>query len=207
MWRATIARNKVRDHCSITPDIMHAAAVQRQNDKPQSLGNGMHVEARCNAHPCVAVHTHTRTREPHVSDKYTPRMHRCCPLWSSSPPPGNNSKSRVINPSPLYLPSPPHHPSLSSSVCTRVCACMLMRVMLLLYLSASPFYISLSLSRVREYTHTHIQTRMRVYMSMHFYSLASPRDGYMCMMCIVANCSHANGHVPTGLIEDPLELP
>lgn len=55
-------------------------------------------------YPCVAAYTHTNcrvcVRELHVSDKHTPRrMHRRCPLRSGPLPPGNNSKSRVINPS------------------------------------------------------------------------------------------------------------
>lgn len=107
------ARYNARRSCATTE---RQTAVARKRDARRG-------SLRCTSVYC-RLHTFTHARELHTSDKYTPRMHCCCRLWSSSPPPGNNSKSRVINPSPLYLPSLPPHPSLSSPVCTRVCVCV-----------------------------------------------------------------------------------
>lgn len=145
---------------------------------------------------CCRTHAYTLmlSRKLHISDKHTPRMHRCCPLWSSSPPPGNNSKSRVINPSPVS--SFPAPSSFSPLVCLHARVCVLMRV----YSPPLPVHLSISNQSLS-------LAQARIHTNMYFYPLASPQDRYMCMMCIVANCSHANGHVPTGLIEDPLELP
>lgn len=104
------------------------------------------------AHPCIATHAHAyiQTRELHISDKYTPRMHCCCPLWSSSPPPGNNSKSRVINPSPVS--SFPAPSSFSPLVClhTYVCVCVYLCVFIPLLstcplLHSHPGFLCLSL--------------------------------------------------------------
>ena len=69
---------------------------------------------------CVSP-MYSRYIEVCASDKRTPCMQRRCPLECTSPPPGNNSKSLVINPSALsppfeLSPSPPSL-SLSPSLC------------------------------------------------------------------------------------------
>ena len=144
--------------------------------------------------------------ELHISDKHTPRRrHRYCPLWRGPPPPGNNSKSRVINPSAApYLPSLPPFVLLSAQAravgvhaCAYGCLCVAS--------SPSPVHPSLfvfptSFSFTRACMYAHAQREE------HAISIRSLLFGiYVCDVhcCKLLPCY---GHVPTGLIEDPLEL-
>lgn len=127
-------------------------------------------------------------RELHVSDKHTPRrMHRRCPLQSGPSPPGNNSKSRVINPSVSSFPNP--FVLLSGRLCSgciRLCVWMLVRGLLPFTCSSLSVRCQpVSPSRGRARTHTHEDE--------HAISIRSPLFGmgYTCMTCIVVNCSHA----------------
>lgn len=165
------------------------------------------IQTMCPAsvHPCIVAYTDTNTRarargKLHVSDKYTPRrMHRRCPLRSGPPPSGNNSKSRVINPSAPCLPSPyPSSFSLSArAVGVYACACGC--------LASSPSPVHPSLFVPNQFLPC-VSVRTRTKTGMQFLH-ASLRDGvyvYDVHCCKLLPCY---GRVPTGLIEDPLELP
>lgn len=140
-------------------------------------------------------------RELHVSDKHTPRrMHRRCPLWSGPPPPGNNSKSRVINPSAVSsFPIPPLRPSLcplTRWVYTpvRVDACAW----------PPPLHLFIPLCSFPTSFCTYAHARR---WACNFYPLASLRDGIYVYDVYCCKLLPYYGRVPTGLIEDPLELP
>jgi len=162
------------------------ATVERQT--AASLGDGMSAHPNDVLRVRASVYTHIRVqirvRELHVSDKHTSRR---CLLWNGTSPPGNNSKSRVINPSAVsFFPTP-----LRPSVCplvrwvytpVRVDACAWPSP-LHLFIPFYSFPASSSLMRARTYAHA----RRWV---CNFYPLLFEM-GYTCMMYIVVNCSHA----------------
>lgn len=158
------------------------------------------MSARPNDAPRIRIYISVYTRtsryvcgvhELHISDKHTPRRrHRYCPLWRGPPPPGNNSKSRVINPSAApCLPSLPPFILLSARAvgvhaCAYGCLCVAS--------SPSPVHPSLfvfptSFSFTRACTYAHARREG------HAISIRSLLFGmgYTCMTCIVVNCSHA----------------
>lgn len=123
--------------------------------------------------------------------------------WSGSPPPGNNSKSRVINPSSVcLLPFPyPLRLSLCPSADSCVCVCVYVhvRVQLCLCVASSSFSSSstclsfssrsqpASFSLAHAYTHTYFYPfvslslslsfrNMNTYIRMHVY------DAYCCKL-------------------------
>lgn len=197
--QATTARNKVQDHRSITRDVMHGC--NGKNDKPQvARRRDTRMSVRRNDAPrvrafvCRHIYAHTNTctcvRELHVSDKHTPRrMHRRCPLRSGPPPLGNNSKSRVINPSAVssFPTSFVLLSLLARAVGVHACAygCLCVASSLFTCSSLSVRCQPVSPSRGRAYTHTREDG--------HAISIRSPLFGmgYTCMTCIVVNCSHA----------------
>ena len=72
-----------------------------QEDKPQSLGDAERRVCECNHPRYMHASMYSGYIEVCASDKRAPHVCNAVARSSASPPPGNNSKSLVINPSPL----------------------------------------------------------------------------------------------------------
>lgn len=122
--------------------------------------------------PIYISYTHTRAR----TGTYRINTPRVC-TDAGPPPPGNNSKSRVINPS--LVSSFPTPLSFSLPVCPYAYVFALMHPLLFLHLSISLSIRNQFLPRTHGCACTSITHPPRL------------RNGYTCMTCIVVNCSHA----------------
>lgn len=158
---------------------------------------------------CVRV---THRRELHAYRINTPHVCAAVARWSGSPPLGNNSKSRVINPSPVCLPFPHPFVLLAADscvyICTFTCLCVISSSSSSASSSTCPSLStrsqSVSLSRARALYNTHTCTFLFARLSLSLRKM----DTHVCtcMTRIVVNCSQCHDRIPTGLIEDPVEI-